>query len=134
MQFWDKGARRTCETSSTSIAICADEHKLCLFLSKGDSVFVEFSFVLLSFLHDRLGCSFKVLLLLWDIPAIFPLTQINWCELVTFCTNSSVGSAFCFLTHPAPSSCPHPAPQFRCHQLTPSLLAWPSTVFPLQFI
>lgn len=88
---------------------------------------VELSSVLLSFFQDRLGSSFKVLPLLWDIPDIFPLTQTKWCDLVTFCTVPSAGFCSCFLTQPAPPSCPCPAPLFYCHQLIPSLTACPGS-------
>lgn len=60
---------------------------------------VELSFVLPSFFQDRLGSSFKVLPLLWDIPDIFPLTQTNWCDSVTFCTNPSVPASSPSLPH-----------------------------------
>lgn len=111
----DDGHRRPCETSSISVTTYVDDPKHYLFLSKGDSMTVEFSFLMISFFRDRLGSSFKFLPLFGDVSAIFPLTEDNWCCFVTFCTHTSAGSHSCFLTQPAPvwPSCPHPAPLFH---------------------
>lgn len=121
------GTRRSCEASPTSVTAYGDNPRQYPWLSKETPVFVEFSFVLLSFFRDRLGSSFKVLPLFWEIPDVFPLTENNWCYLVTFCT--WVGSCSCFPTQPTPvwPWCSHPAPPFCCPQLTPSLFAWPGT-------
>lgn len=71
----EEGTRRPCETSSIFVATYVDDPKHYLFLSKGDSMTVEFSFLLLSFFRERCGKFIQSSSFIWGHICYFPIDR-----------------------------------------------------------